>query len=49
MFSEIKKEEYVFKLAKVNFNEVRMTSFLLSCLKTITSAENYLTPAFLTS
>lgn len=38
-FNEIKKEEYVFKLAKANFNEVRMTNFLLSCLKTIKGAE----------
>ena len=37
-FNEVKKEEYVFKIAKANFNEVRMTNFLLACLKTIKGA-----------
>jgi hypothetical protein len=45
----VKKEEFVFKLAKANFNDVRMTNFLLACLKTIRGAEQYLSPAFLSS
>lgn len=48
-FHIVKKEEFVFKMAKVNFNEVRMTNFLLSCLKTISRSEQYLNPAFLNS
>ena len=46
-FNETKKEEYVFKLAKANFNEVRMTNFLLACLRTIKGAEQYLKASFL--
>ena len=49
LFSEVKKDEFVFKLAKVNFDEVRMTNFLLSCLKTIKGSEQYLQPNFLSS
>lgn len=41
-FNETKKEEFVFKLAKANFNEVRMTNFLLACLKTLRGSEQYL-------
>lgn len=31
VFSTIKKEENVFKLAKTSGNEARMTQFLVSC------------------
>ena len=44
IFSTIKKEENVFKLAKANANEVRMTNFLLSCMKTLKSTFEYLSP-----
>lgn len=43
----MKKEEFVFKMAKTYINEVRMTNFLLSCLKTIKRAEQYLNPNFI--
>ena len=43
-FTEKKKEEFVFKMAKANFNEVRMTNFLLACLKEIRRGEIYLNP-----
>ncbi|EGR27925.1 MIR domain protein [Ichthyophthirius multifiliis] len=46
-FSTKKKEEYVFKLAKANLNEVRMTQFLLECKKTIQKVYKYLTPEFI--
>ncbi|EGR30411.1 MIR domain protein [Ichthyophthirius multifiliis] len=46
-FSTTKKEEYVFKLAKANQNEVRMTQFLLSCRKVITKAFKYLNPEYI--
>lgn len=47
LFSTIKKEENVFKLAKANSNEVKMTCFLLSCMKTIKKTIFYLSPDFL--
>jgi len=47
VFSTIKKEENVFKLARANANEVRMTNFLLSCMKTLKSTFEFLTPDFL--
>jgi len=44
VLTSIKKDESVFKLAKANQNEVRMTQFLLSCMRTIYSSFDYLTP-----
>jgi hypothetical protein len=42
VFALVKKDENVFKLAKANLNEVRMTSYLLSCMKTIDASDDYL-------
>lgn len=47
VFSNMKREENVFKLSKANHSEVRMTSFLLSCMKTIQLTFELLGPNFI--
>ena len=42
LFSSVKRDENVFKLAKASLNDVRITNFLLSCMRTIKSSDDYL-------
>lgn len=46
-FSTHKKEENVFKLAKASGNEIRMTNFLLSCVKAFLVSFEYIDPSFI--
>jgi hypothetical protein len=42
LFTTVKKEENVFKLAKANPSEVRQTKFLISCMRTFNSSLDFL-------
>jgi len=44
IFSTIKKQENIFKLAKSSQNEAKTTSFLISCIKTIVNTFDFLSP-----
>lgn len=44
IFSTLKKQENIFKLAKSSLNEAKTTSFLISCMKTIINTFDYLSP-----